>query len=158
MVKRFLIFIAIISSQYVSAQTDLSEVQNIDSLLMEENKPVILFFTADWCRYCNRMKDDFTAIEEDSNLLSEDFYFLAVNEEQRESITLFGETYRYVPRGIGVGDHEIASTFARADGGIVYPTLVILWKGKLIFQKHSYMPKKELVEMLNATLRLTHPE
>ena len=158
MVKHCLVCIAIIISQSVSAQFVLSGVQHIDSLLMKEEKPVILFFTADWCRFCNRMKDDFTSIEEDINLLSEDFYFLAVNEEGREPITLYGETYRYVPRGIDVGDHEIATTFAVRNGELAYPTLVVLWEGRLIFQENSYIPREKLLEILQEISTLTHAE
>lgn len=127
---------------------------NIDDVISIENKPVILFFSAEWCKYCTLMKSDFSRLNDSTRILQNEFYFIEIDEREKRPIRLNGEEFTYVPRGINVGQHEIVEKYARTDEGIAFPTMVILWKGQVIVQRNSFLSAKDSYVLLKSVLKV----
>ena len=69
----------------VSAQNKTS-FNNLDSLFTVEDRPVVVFFQAEWCKFCHQMKQTTLSDNGISNLLDSNFYFIPFDVETREDV------------------------------------------------------------------------
>ncbi len=82
-------------------------------------------------------------------VLDDDFYFIVLDAEQKETIEFHGRAFRFVPNGIASGVHELAAALATCDDGVSYPTLVVLAPDYTIsLQKPSFTDAKNMIELL----------
>ena len=131
------------------AQLEKHNFESLDSLQNIEEKPVVVFFHADWCKFCLAMESTVFTSDSIISALNEDFYFVSFDAEQKEPVTYRNETYLFESNGVNTGTHQIATHYASQDGSVSYPAIVVLWKGKSIFQRNSFMDKEELMGVLN---------
>ena len=150
-----ILIIILCSSFCVKAQDPLDGTKDIDSLLAIEERPVILFFSADWCKFCAHMSSSFDDIKDSTMLLEKDFYLVKVDEKETNAIKLYGKQHEYLPRGIDVGEHELTKQYAMKDGELAYPTTVILWKEEKVFSVNSVMSTERIYRVLNEVKSIT---
>lgn len=152
MIRLASVIALMVFSFWVRSQDYTQDIQKADELTQVENRPVILFFSAEWCKYCTHMKSELSSIDDTTDILQNDFYFFGIDEKEYRSITLFNTQYNYVPRGIDVGQHELISKFAQTEEGVSFPTIVVMWNDKVVFKENSFMTSEETYAMLKKVL------
>ncbi|WP_162056500.1 thioredoxin family protein [Pontibacter pamirensis] len=152
--KRFLLVmvlvgITILQFQPAVAQPNSFAFGQLESLQKAERRPVVVFISTDWCRYCSRMKLSTFRDEQVVKLLNTSFYFVFLNAEEKNDISFHGHTFRYRPTGNGTGVHELAEQLGSVDGRLSYPTLSVLnAEMEIIYQHGGYLSAKELSTLL----------
>lgn len=86
-------------------------------------KKMFIDVYTDWCGWCKKMDKDTFQDEEVAAYMSENFYMVKLDAEQKEPIDFRGKTYSFVPSGRR-GYHELAA--ALLQGQMSYPTVVFL--------------------------------
>lgn len=141
------------------SQTDdlkIRSFKEVDSLMANEPKNVVVFFHTDWCKYCEQMKQTTLKNVDIISLLNQYFYFISFDAESKADVTFAGQTFKYVPSGKNSGVHEIAQALATIDGKLNYPSLSILSPSfEITFQYGALLGWQELKTVLNATLSST---
>lgn len=92
-----------------------------------ETKPKKLMIDVytDWCGWCKRMDKSTFMDPAVAKYVSENFYAVKLNAEQKADIRFGNDTLKYIPNDDGRGGvHQLA--YALLDGRMGYPTLVYL--------------------------------
>ena len=97
-----------------------SEVE--DALKTEKKKVFVDVFT-DWCGYCKKMDKTTFKDKEIVKYINENFYAVKFDAENKETITLDGNKYKYVKSGKR-GYNQLAADLLK--GRLSYPTIVFL--------------------------------
>lgn len=124
-------------------------IEDVESLMKNENKPIAIFLHAAWCQYCNNMEQTTFKNQDVIKSLNEDFYYFSFDGESRDDVTFKNRTYHYLPSGRNSGVHELAVSLGNMDGTLTYPTFVILDSElEIIFQHNAYLSSKEMYQVL----------
>lgn len=94
-------------------------------LAASEARPKKIFIDVytDWCGWCKRMDKDTFQNSEVAAYMSENFYMVKLDAEQKDPIEFEGKTFTFVPSGRR-GYHQLAA--ALLQGRLSYPTVVFL--------------------------------
>lgn len=130
------------------AQTEYS-IHQMDSLQKLQEKPMLIFLHADWCKFCHAMENHTLADKEIRKILEKDFYYIPFNGEQKEVVTVNSQRFSYIPNGKKSGTHDLAKALGTIDGQLSYPVTAILNKqGEIIFQYSGYLSKTAFITVL----------
>ena len=88
-----------------------------------QQKKLFIDVYTDWCGWCKKMDATTFADPRVAEYLSENFYPVKFNAEQKEEITFNNYTFKFVPNGRR-GYHELAA--ALLNGKLSYPSVVFL--------------------------------
>lgn len=97
-----------------------------EAVALQKKNPKKLFvdvFT-EWCGWCKRMDRSTFSDPAVAKYLSENFYPVKLDAEQKADIEFNGETFKFVDSGNGRGVHTLA--YALLDGKMGYPSMVYL--------------------------------
>lgn len=142
--------VAILLSQSAFAQPSSFRFEQLEGLQHAERRPVVVFISTDWCRYCSRMKLSTLRDEQVVKLLNGNFYFASLNAEEKNDILFYGHTFRYRPTGNETGVHELAEQLGSVNGQLSYPTLCVLSADmEIVYQYGGYLSAKELSRVLS---------
>ncbi|WP_310554684.1 thioredoxin family protein [Flavobacterium sp.] len=131
------------------AQLNMVQFEQIDSLQKEEKRNVIVFIHADWCKYCQVMKNKTFKNKDAIKLINEKFYFVDFNAEEKRKIVFNKQDFAFKPKGSNSGIHELAIELGTINNQINYPTLCVLnEKKEIIFQHNSFLNAKDLINIL----------
>ena len=148
------VFLALLLSIDSYAQELISrKVEDLPVLQAEEERPVIIFLTAEWCTYCERIKETSLKQKEIIAILNEDFYYVEFDIEQKNTITIGEQEFVFVPSGVDTGIHQFAEAIGTVDGVVSTPTFVVLnaqWE--IVYQYNGFMNQQEIREFLNELL------
>ena len=134
----------------VSAQNKTA-FNNLDSLFTVEDRPVVVFFQAEWCKFCHQMKQTTLSDNGISNLLDSNFYFIPFDVETREDVQYSGQVFSYNPTGTNTGIHEIALELTTIEYQIELPALCVFHsQNEVLFQHNGLMSVEELEVVLDA--------
>lgn len=86
-------------------------------------KKIFVDVYTDWCGWCKKMDKDTFRNPEVAAYMSENFYMVKLDAEQKDPIEFRGNTYTFVPSGRR-GYHQLAA--ALLQGQMSYPTVVFL--------------------------------
>ena len=86
-------------------------------------KKMFIDVYTDWCGWCKKMDKDTFQNAEVAAYMSENFYMVKLDAEQKEPIEFKGKTYNFVATGRR-GYHELAA--ALLQGRMSYPTVIFL--------------------------------
>ena len=134
-----------------TAKAELKEhtFAQVDSLRMQEARPIAVFLHTDWCRFCENMKHTSLRDPEVVEALNERYYFVSFDGEQEEEVVFAEQTYRYQPTGRTTGTHELAMALGTQDGTLAYPSFVILDPElEIVFQYNAFLSATQLVKVL----------
>lgn len=122
--KLILFMIYTCAAAYASAQIIPVPIAKVDSLMKTEPKPILLLISTDWCQYCAMQKQQ---IQKNKQFAEQhhQFYFVDFNAESRDKVVFQGREYKFIPRGINLGTHELAIALNGSDQ-ISYPTWILL--------------------------------
>lgn len=155
MLRKHIFLILLCFPFFGLAQGYERNVNDLDSLLVQEQRPIVFFFTADWCKYCKSMKSEVFTNDSVRSLLSNDFYFVEIRESLKKDIIFNQKSYQYIPTGVGTGYHEFLTQYAAREGALSYPTFLIMWNGKEILKFSTTLTKDEFLEVLIEVLKRT---
>lgn len=147
--KTFFSILTILLRLVAVAQPNETSFEKIDSLKPSNDKNIVVFIHTDWCKFCKKMQATTFQNEEVSNLLNDSFLFNSLNAESKDSITFNGRTFRFTPKGINVGEHELA----KALGARSYPYICILnSKYEIIFQYEGHLSSNDFLTVLKSSI------
>ncbi|RDV10373.1 thioredoxin family protein [Pontibacter diazotrophicus] len=149
--KRLLLVVVLVGITKLPAvaQPDSFRFEQLEGLQEAERRPVVVFISADWCRYCSRMKMSTLQDERVVKLLNESFYFVSLNAEEKKDTPFYGHTFKYRPTGNETGVHELAEQLGSINGHLSFPTLSVLNADmEIIYQHGGYLSAKELSTIL----------
>ena len=134
----------------VSAQNKTS-FNDLDRLFAVEDRPVVVFFHAEWCKFCHQMKQTTLSDNGISNSLDSNFYFIPFDVETREDVQYSGQVFSYNPTGTNTGIHEIALELTTIEDQIELPALCVFHsQNEVLFQHNGLMSVEELEVVLDA--------
>jgi thioredoxin-related protein len=151
-----LIWVIFLSSPLrLAAVTPLTvyTITQLHSLQKIESRNVVIFLYTDWCRYCRAMEQ--TTLKNDSVVkqLNEQFYFVALNAEEKTDIIFQGQKYMYKPTGFNTGVHELGEKLAKVNGQVSYPSICVLdQNGEALVQHPGFLSSTGLLEILSAVI------
>ncbi|WP_149913863.1 thioredoxin family protein [Sphingobacterium cavernae] len=147
---RFLIVILFICAWQVShAQILPTKIEQIDSLMAKQPKPILVLLSTDWCQYCAMQHRQ---IQRNKNFKqkSDHFYFVDFDAESKDKIKFQNKEYVYKPTGINIGTHELVFVMIGSNK-ISYPSWVLLDKQyQPIFRHNGLLNPQQLNELLDA--------
>ena len=153
MMLRILLLNVIFTLAFSSlSQEKNEETLDIDQLMAQEDKPLLLFFTAEWCRYCNAMKDDVFKNDSIAAIIDNDFHYIEINEAMDSDVKYDSSIYSYFPTGLNTGYHEFITAYAKVNGRVSFPTVLILYKNEEVFKYSSFLSTEELMMVLKRTM------
>ena len=151
--RSFLIvlFVCAMSFEFANAQPRLNTVnfEDLPTLQASKEKPVLVFLTADWCRYCKNVEQTSFRDPEIVKQLNEEFYVVIFDIESRKPIEFKGQEYRYKSTGLNTGVHELAEKIGTIEGVLNTPTFVVMDSAlNIVFQYGGYMDSQQIKSLL----------
>lgn len=152
--KYALLILVMILPGISNAQLKTYSFEQVDSLQKNEKKNLVVFIHADWCNYCQLMKN---TTFKDTNLihdLNRNFWFLSLNAEEKLDIKFHDNTFKFKPTGTNTGINELAEQLALVNGEISYPALCIINADyEIIFQYNQFLSANDLLTILGKILQ-----
>ena len=121
----------------------------VEKLQQENPKPIVVFISTEWCKICFGMKRTTFQNKDVIQLLNNNFYFIHLNGEEKETLLFYGKEFNYKPTGVKTGVHELAIALAGTDKRIAYPTTTILNTSlEITTQIVGYIKSREMKRIL----------
>ncbi len=121
----------------------------VDSLSATEARPVVVFLHADWCRYCQGMKQTTLKDRQVQAYLRDEAYFVSFDGEQQETVQFRGATFQFQATGNGNGTHELAYALGTIEGKLSYPVIAVINpENEIVFQYSGFLTARQLLKVL----------
>lgn len=136
------------SDKIVYKKVNTYSFEQLDSLQKIENRKVLVFVYADWCKYCLFMEDKTFKNNKVIDKLNEEYYFVTLNTEYKEDITYNNHTFKFIYTGINLGIHEMVLELVKINNEVNYPSICILDKNNIIFNHCGYLKPEDILSIL----------
>lgn len=144
-----LAIIGLFSSFCSKAQINPVGIAQLDSLMAQQAKPILILLSTDWCQYCQMQKNQIQK-NKDFDIKADLFYYVEFNAEKKENILFDGQDYAFKPTGKNTGTHELARAL-NGPGRLAFPTWVLLDKNyQTLFRHGGVLTTDQLKEVLVA--------
>ncbi|WP_203256493.1 thioredoxin family protein [Hyunsoonleella ulvae] len=123
----------------------------LENALKEEPKPVLIFFHADWCAYCKKMKRKVFTNASVIQQVNTDYYAVEMDVETKDTIVFDGVTFvNTEAEKKRNGIHELPLLLAsREDKPFSLPAILLLDKNFQIKERiFEYYTSKQLLNTL----------
>ena len=135
-------FIFILSSLNLQAQISL---EKFNSIFNENPKPILLYFSTNWCSYCMIQKKQLKKEDELLQILNNDIYFIEIDAEANQSIIFLGREYKSSSNG---KMHSFLEEFIDKKDQISYPYWVLISEEFKIEMKYTGLIKNKTLKLL----------
>ncbi|MFN3342736.1 MAG: thioredoxin family protein [Flavobacteriales bacterium] len=125
--KRIVLFFSLFAFTSSLNATEIKWMTWSEAVEANKKKPKMIFvdvYTA-WCGWCKVMDTKTFAVEEVAKYMSDHFYCVKFDAEQKEDVTYRKQVYKYNTQ---YRSHELAVNFL--DGQMSYPSFVIFDKNE----------------------------
>ena len=139
---KFLYFIFLLSSLNLDAQISL---EKFNSIFNENPKPILLYFSTNWCSYCMIQKKQLKKEDELLQILNNDIYFIEIDAEANQSIIFLGREYKSSSNG---KMHSFLEEFIDKKDQISYPYWVLISEEFKIEMKYTGLIKNKPLKLL----------
>lgn len=120
----------------------------IEKQMQENPRYFMVFLHTSWCNYCVLMQNKAFKDPEVIALLDQNFYYIDLDAQYQDTINLKGIVYRYKPRGLKAGAHELAKILNAQE---IYPTVVFLDEQfNILYKQNGYISAKKLKNILGS--------
>ncbi len=141
----WLVLLSFLYSGLVFSQISFDQ---LNTEMEKQPKPIVLYINTDHCPYCSIQEKQLEKNKEAKELLQQDFYFLKLNSNTKETITFNQKIYKNNKSG---GIHELAYLYANQKGIPSFPTWIIFDNNyQVLFQYHGLLQPKDLLSILKA--------
>jgi thioredoxin-related protein len=125
----------------------------LDSLQQLRPQPLVVFLQADWCVYCQHMKQTTYRHPAVTSLLNDHYYFISFAVESEAPVSFAGQTYLFEPTGRDQGVHQLAQSLGAENGVLTLPGLVILDpEYQIVFRYSGFLDGESLAIILDKIL------
>ncbi len=111
------LFLALMSVSTYAGEINWKTPQEVDKLMKDNPKKVIVDFYTSWCGWCKVMDKSTYTNPKLIEYINDNFYAIKFDAESKESFEFQGETYKYNPKNRA---HDWAITYL--GGRMSYPT------------------------------------
>ena len=139
---KFLYFIFLLTSLNLEAQISL---EKFNSIFNENPKPILLYFSTNWCSYCMIQKKQLKKEDELLQILNNDIYFIEIDAEANQSIIFLGREYKSSSNG---KMHSFLEEFIDKKDQISYPYWVLISEEFKIEMKYTGLIKNKTLKLL----------
>ncbi|MBE8722278.1 thioredoxin family protein [Sphingobacterium pedocola] len=149
--KNYAVLLALIGlfSSFCKAQINPVDIAEVDSLMAQQAKPILILLSTDWCQYCQMQKNQIRK-NKDFAISANSFYYVAFDAESRDNVLFQGKDYTFKPTGKNTGTNELARAL-NGPGTLAFPTWVLLDKNyQTLFRHGGVLNPTQLKELLNA--------
>lgn len=133
-----------------SAQVNWLTFHELDALWEVKPKRTVLFFTTDWCVYCEKMKRVTFRNKRVMQALNNRYYAVEMNAETQDTIWFDQQKFYNSQHGKRQPIHQLAMLFIqRKNEPIAFPVLVLLdEKFTIISRSYQYLSPKQLLAFI----------
>ncbi len=136
-----------------SAQVRPVAFEDLKVLQARESRPVMILIMTSWCKYCLSMKNAMLRNKEISGILSERFYVILLNAEERRNIIYGGGIFQFKPSGVNTGAHELAEQLGTINGQLTFPSICFLnEKDEIIYQHQGFLEPLTMALILKSLM------
>ena len=139
---KFLYFIFLLTSLNLEAQISL---EKFNSIFNENPKPILLYFSTNWCSYCMIQKKQLKKEDELLQILNNDVYFIEIDAETNQPIIFLGREYKSSSNG---KMHSFLEEFIDKKDQISYPYWVLISEEFKIEMKYTGLIKNKPLKLL----------
>ena len=134
----------------VSVKSNAQQVYSfnqLDSLQKIKHKNVFVFVHTDWCNYCKAMEEKVFKDPVIINLLTEQFYFVKLDAEEKENLIYANRVFKFKP---SLGFHELATLLSGdSKNSLVFPSSYIInTKDEIISHINGFINSADLQKQL----------
>ncbi|MCB9196641.1 MAG: thioredoxin family protein [Flavobacteriales bacterium] len=120
-----------------------TSIHDIEDSMAKQPKPILVKIETPWCGYCKMMDQKVYPWKKITKELNANFYYVKLNAEENQTITLNDTTYNYKMNFGKRGIQDLAVKWGKKDGMIKYPTTVILDQNYQVIKfLDGYLPKQ----------------
>ncbi len=148
--NKILFFLSILLAAFTecTAQIPRVSIYDLDSCMKIKAKPVLILFTAEWCKYCFAQKNEFKKSIARRNK-ENSFYYVEFDIEDTKNVLFNDRVYYYNPTGIGAGIHDFTIHIGAFREGVVCPAWVLIDQQYNILFKHpGLLSSDQLTELM----------
>jgi thioredoxin-related protein len=143
----FFLFVLHLTPATSRAQLDKVSFAQLDSLQKMESRKVIIFLGAEWCNWCEAMKQTTFKDQQIVRTMNSRYYFIDFNIEEKSTILFNGRRYVFKATGRNTGTNELAQALGK---GTVPAICVLNEANEIIYQYSGYLPAKDFLQLLYA--------
>lgn len=145
-----LIFVLFLYQNKLSAQVRPVAFEDLKVLQTKEARPVAVLIMTAWCKYCHSMKNAMLKNKEVAGILSDKFYVIFLDAEEKRDIVYAGRRFKFKPAGVNTGFHELADQLGTINGQVAFPSLCFLNdKDEIIYQHEGFLTPVSMAILLN---------
>ena len=137
----------------VATQTNLIPIEQLDSLMLIEKKPVLILLSTEWCKYCQMQKHQ---LRKNRSFLkqADSFYYIVFDAERKDPVTFHQKKFYYTPAGMSSGIHELAVALNGSEN-TAFPTWIVLNKEyQVVFRRSEVLTPAAIQELLKGIRHL----
>lgn len=131
----------------LSAQENIAvKFSKLHKLQQQSPRPVLVKIYTGWCGICKIQDKQVAKSQELKTLLAQNFYYLELDAETKQSITINNITYTFTPHGLTGGMHALAAQLNPIGS---YPAWILLSPDyKILWQYNGLIKPDILIKIL----------
>ncbi len=142
---KYLIFLIGLICVNLNAQITFDQ---FNSDYIKEPKPILIYFSTEWCSYCMLQKKQVQDNIQLLQLLNDQFYYLEVNAESNKNITFLNQIYYPKAENSKDKTHSFFEEFIQPHQQFSFPFWVLLSDKLIIEFYHSGLIKDQQLLLL----------
>jgi len=149
--KIFTIFSILLNSEFGFGQISLD---NFNKEFSQNPKPILLYFSTDWCAYCKIQDREFDKNIELINSLSEKYYFIKLDGESLDDFIFLENKYSSNSNEIKKSTHDFVKVFLSVNEQETYPFWIVLNQNlEIIGKEFGFLDQNKLKKLYQIEIK-----